>query len=127
MVSVLRADGDAELGITDFSSFVVPSCPRCSTGVLKPDVVFFGDSVHPPRVQEAFGSVEQCDGLLVVGTSLEVYSAYRFVHRASQTGKPIAIVNMGTTRAEREGLPGIVFKSESNCASLLKQVTEHII
>ena len=127
MASVLRADGDAELGMTDFSAFMVPSCPRCSTGILKPDVVFFGDSVHPSRVQDAYSAVEQCDGMLVVGTSLEVYSAFRFVDRASKSGKPIAIVNMGSTRAEREQLPGIVFKSESNCAALLKQVADQII
>ena len=125
--SVLRADGDAELGISDFSSFVVPSCPRCSAGILKPDVVFFGDNVPLPRVQDAYSCVEQCDGMLVVGTSLEVHSAYRFVDRASKSGKQIAIVNMGTTRAERLQLPGIVFKSESNCALLLRQVTEHMI
>lgn len=120
--SVLRADGDAELGISDVSAFVVPTCPRCSTGVLKPDVVFFGDNVPLPRVQDAYSCVEQCDGILVVGTSLEVHSAYRFVERASKSGKQIAILNMGTTRAERQQLPGIVFKSESNCALLLRHM-----
>ena len=71
--------------------------------------------------------MDKCDGLLVVGTSLEVYSAYKFVHRVntlstSRTSAPIpiAIINMGETRAERMKIPGIVYKSEANCVTLLQ-------
>lgn len=69
--------------------------------------------------------MEHSDALLVVGTSLEVFSAYRFVHTASKQGKPIAIVNYGETRAEREGLKGIAYKSEANCADLLQAVASN--
>jgi NAD-dependent SIR2 family protein deacetylase len=69
--------------------------------------------------------VENSDALLVVGTSLEVFSAYRFVRAANKAGKPIAIVNFGETRAERDGLAGIRYKSDANCAELLRAVAEN--
>jgi NAD-dependent SIR2 family protein deacetylase len=81
------------------SEFAAPSCPRCA-GVLKPDVVFFGESVPRPRVDTAMQHLQQADAVLVVGSSLMVYSGYRFVHAAAQSGKPIAAVNLGRTRAD---------------------------
>jgi NAD-dependent SIR2 family protein deacetylase len=69
-----------------------------------------------------FLQVDSCDGVLVVGTSLEVFSAYRFVEYANKRSIPIAIVNYGETRAERSKLSSIVYKSDSNCAVLMKQV-----
>ena len=69
-------------------------------GVLKPDVVFFGESVPRPRVDAARQQLEQADAVLVVGSSLMVYSGYRFVQAAAQSGKPIAAVNLGRTRAD---------------------------
>ena len=77
-------------------------------------------------MDEAFQAVHASDGMLVVGTSLEVYSAFRFAERASRDGKPIAIVNFGETRAERTQLPGVVYKSESNCAALLKAAADDL-
>jgi NAD-dependent SIR2 family protein deacetylase len=77
----------------------VPSCTRCG-GVLKPDVVFFGESVPRPRVDAAMQRLERADAVLVVGSSLMVYSGYRFVQAATQSGKPVAAINLGRTRAD---------------------------
>lgn len=65
--------------------------------------------------------MDEADGLLIVGTSLEVFSAFRFVDRAHRRGIPIAIINYGETRAERKGLLSIKFKSEANCAMLMRE------
>jgi NAD-dependent SIR2 family protein deacetylase len=92
-------DGDADVEGLPFDEFVVPACTRCD-GVLKPDVVFFGESVPRPRVDAATQQLEQADAVLVVGSSLMVYSGYRFVQAAAQSGKPIAAVNLGRTRAD---------------------------
>jgi NAD-dependent SIR2 family protein deacetylase len=92
-------DGDAVLDGIDFAPFEVPACRACG-GLLKPDVVFFGERVPTERVQQAFAAVEVADAMLVVGSSLMVYSGYRFAHAAAQAGKPIAAVNLGRTRAD---------------------------
>ena len=106
--SQLRPDGDAELFTDDFSALQIPSCTTCDTGFLKPNVVFFGDSVPLDRVEQCRAAVAACDGLLVVGSSLAVHSAYRHVRAAHAAGTPICIVNVGPTRAEKEGLEGIL-------------------
>lgn len=93
-------DGDADLEGLDFSTFRTVDCARCGSGLLKPDVVFFGDNVPRPRAEAAFAAVEEADALLVVGSSLMVYSGYRFARRAARAGKPIACVNLGYTRAD---------------------------
>ena len=77
----------------------MPACVACG-GVLKPRVVFFGDSVPRAIVDEAFAAVDAAGALLVVGTSLAVYSGYRFLRRAAERGIPIAIVNRGPVRGE---------------------------
>jgi NAD-dependent SIR2 family protein deacetylase len=92
-------DGDVDLSNRDYSKFVVPDCPQCG-GILKPDVVFFGENVPPERVARAFDGVAKADALLVVGSSLMVYSGYRFAEAAANAGKPIAAVNLGRTRAD---------------------------
>jgi NAD-dependent SIR2 family protein deacetylase len=92
-------DGDADLEMRDFSDFRVPSCAACG-GILKPDVVFFGESVPADRVATAMARLAHCDAVLVVGSSLMVYSGYRFVHAAARVGKPIAAINLGRTRAD---------------------------
>jgi NAD-dependent SIR2 family protein deacetylase len=94
-------DGDADLESLDFSSFRVPPCPACG-GVLKPDVVFFGENV-------------QADAMLVVGSSLMVYSGFRFVQMAARAGKPVAAVNMGKTRADDL----LALKVERSCGEAL--------
>ena len=92
-------DGDADLDGLDFSRFDVPDCPLCG-GMLKPDVVFFGETVPKERVTAAFAALEEADAMLVAGSSLMVYSGYRFVQAAAAAGKPIAAVNLGRTRAD---------------------------
>jgi NAD-dependent SIR2 family protein deacetylase len=92
-------DGDADLDAQPCGEFAVPSCARCG-GVLKPDVVFFGESVPRPRVDAAMRRLEGADAVLVVGSSLMLYSGYRFVQAAAQSGKPVAAVNLGLTRAD---------------------------
>ena len=93
----LAPDGDAEV---DDAGFVAPACPACA-GPLKPDVVFFGENVPRPRVAEAAAIVDGAEALLVVGSSLTVYSGYRFVRQADAAGMPIAVVTLGETRGHR--------------------------
>ena len=93
----LRPDGDAELPVEAVRSFQVAGCGRCG-GTLKPDVVFFGDNVPPPTVEAAFSLLEEGDALLVVGSSLAVYSGFRFLQRAADRHLPIGLVNIGECR-----------------------------
>ena len=92
-------DGDADLPADRVERFLVPACARCG-GVLKPCVVFFGDNVPRPIVDEAFAAMDAANLLLVVGSSLAVYSGYRFLRRAIERGTPVAIVNRGPVRGE---------------------------
>ncbi|HEY0503011.1 MAG TPA: NAD-dependent protein deacetylase [Lysobacter sp.] len=92
-------DGDADLDGHDFRAFRVPSCTQCG-GMLKPDVVFFGENVPRERGRRATEALQASDALLVVGSSLMVYSGFRFARMASETGLPIAILNRGRTRAD---------------------------
>ena len=114
-------DGDARLSRQDFSSFVVPDCAVCG-GILKPDVVFFGESVPKDRVSRVHRQVMSSDALLVVGSSLMVFSGFRFVRSASQAGKPIAIVNRGATRADELA----THKLSGNCAHILSRAADLI-
>ncbi|WP_284944322.1 NAD-dependent protein deacetylase [Acidisoma cladoniae] len=107
-------DGDADLIHTDFSSFIVPPCGECG-GILKPDVVFFGESVPMDRVIAASHALKAADAMLVVGSSLMVYSGFRFVQAAVQAGKPVAVVNLGRTRADAI----LTLKVEQPCADAL--------
>jgi NAD+-dependent protein deacetylase sirtuin 4 len=92
-------DGDADLPDDMLDGFRAPGCARCG-GVLKPDVVFFGENVPRARVDEAWELFAEAEVLLVVGSSLTVYSGRRFVYRAVEQGVPIAVVNLGPTRAD---------------------------
>jgi NAD-dependent SIR2 family protein deacetylase len=96
-----RPDGDVELA--DTSGFRVPGCESCG-GVLKPDVVFFGENVPKPRVERCYAAVDALergsDALLVLGSSLTVMSGFRFVRRATKLGVPVVVVNRGPTRAD---------------------------
>ena len=105
--SDLRPDGDAIVKGSDYNDVCVPNCPHCH-GVIKPDVVFFGDTVPKHRVRIIEEAIKAADGVLVIGSSLAVHSAFRHVRSASQSGIPIAIVNVGETRAETEGLENIL-------------------
>jgi NAD-dependent SIR2 family protein deacetylase len=97
--AVAAPDGDADLGTFDFAAFVVPPCGMCG-GVLKPDVVFFGETVPTKRREAAMRHLAEADAMLIVGSSLMVYSGFRFVQAAASAGKPIAAVNLGRTRAD---------------------------
>lgn len=95
----IAPDGDAEIPRSATQSFAVPDCTRCG-GVLKPHVIFFGENVPNPWVEEAWTLLGEGNALLVAGSSLTVYSGYRFVRKAAQEGHPIAIVNLGETRGD---------------------------
>jgi NAD-dependent SIR2 family protein deacetylase len=95
----IAPDGDADLDGLDFTHFVVPGCDRCS-GVVKPDVVFFGENVPPWRHAQALAALGSSDALLVVGSSLMVQSGFRYVTAAQRAGTPVAAVNLGRTRAD---------------------------
>jgi NAD-dependent SIR2 family protein deacetylase len=93
-----RADGDVDLAV-DYGVFRLVSCAACG-GVLKPDVVFFGENVPPERVQTAMAALEGARALVIAGSSLMVFSGYRFARAASRLGVPIIVVNRGKTRAD---------------------------
>jgi NAD-dependent SIR2 family protein deacetylase len=113
--AVEAPDGDADLENVAFEAFDVPACDRCN-GLLKPDVVFFGEGVPPERVDRAMAAIECSDGMLVVGSSLMVYSGYRFVRAMADAGKPIAAINLGRTRADDL----LTLKITDRCASALR-------
>lgn len=112
-------DGDADLDAVDFSAFEVPSCDACG-GLLKPDVVFFGESVPAERVRRALAAVDEADAMLIVGSSLMVLSGYRFARAMAEAGKPIAALNLGRTRADHL----IDLKVEAPCAAALAFVLD---
>lgn len=97
--SPMAPDGDAELPEASLEGFVTPTCPVCD-GTLKPNVVFFGHNVEKPVVDEAFSMLFRADVLLILGTSLAVFSGYRFLLRAVDRGIPVVIVNRGPVRGE---------------------------
>jgi NAD-dependent SIR2 family protein deacetylase len=99
MVAAVNPDGDVELPMEAVTTFRTVDCARCR-GLLKPDVVFFGESVPRNRVQSCFALVERARALVVLGSSLSVMSGRRFVLRAVKVGVPVAIVNRGATRAD---------------------------
>jgi NAD-dependent SIR2 family protein deacetylase len=107
-------DGDADIDNAVFSSFLVPHCLHCGE-VLKPDVVFFGENVPRARVDAASRHLAQADAMLIVGSSLMVYSGFRFVQAAARAGKPIGAVNIGRTRADE----WLSFKLEQPCDEAL--------
>ncbi|KAI6049723.1 NAD-dependent protein lipoamidase sirtuin-4, mitochondrial [Marmota monax] len=116
----LAPDGDVFLSEEQVQSFQVPSCVRCG-GLLKPDVVFFGDTVNPDKVNFVHRRVKEADSLLVVGSSLQVYSGYRFILTAREKKLPIAILNIGPTRSDNLAC----LKLNSRCGELLPLIDPH--
>jgi NAD-dependent SIR2 family protein deacetylase len=112
---VTAPDGDADLDALPFDRFDVPACERCG-GMLKPDVVFFGEGVPKARVDQAMAALHRSDAMLVVGSSLMVYSGYRFAQAMAERGKPIAAINLGRTRADDL----LAFKVTEPCADALQ-------
>lgn len=103
---VLRPDGDVYIDPDVVERFKIPPCPRCG-GNLKPNIVFFGDNVPKWRVEQVYHQVGESDALLVVGSSLHVYSGYRFLLHALERKKEVAVLNIGPTRADH--LDSILF------------------
>ncbi len=119
----LAPDGDADLPRSATQSFRIPSCRACD-GVLKPNVVFFGESTAPSPVDRAWALLEESDSLLVVGSSLSVYSGYRFVRGAAQNGQPVGIVNLGKTRGTPLAQVHVDGKTGEVLPSLVRAVTD---
>jgi NAD-dependent SIR2 family protein deacetylase len=120
-MTAIAPDGDARISVEDMHSFVIPGCLKCG-GIVKPDVVFFGEPVPESRLRKAKRFLRQSRALLVIGSSLMVFSGYRFARFASAAGQPIAIVNRGTTRADELA----THKLTANCAELLSQAVSRL-
>ncbi|MBT8082768.1 MAG: NAD-dependent protein deacetylase [Gammaproteobacteria bacterium] len=114
-----NADGDAVLEASSHEQFSVPGCPECG-GTVKPDVVMFGESVPKSRVQRALDAIDRARALLVVGSSLMVYSGFRFARYARAGGIPIAIVNLGRTRADDIA----TLKIDGDCGTVLPMILQ---
>ena len=97
---ILRPDGDVNLTEEEVNAFELPKCPKCDQTSLKPKIVFFGDSVPKDKVEKCKSLVSESDAILVIGSSLQVYSGYRFLVQAKEEGKRIGILNIGPTRAD---------------------------
>ncbi|XP_029046429.1 NAD-dependent protein deacylase Sirt4 [Osmia bicornis bicornis] len=96
---MIRPDGDVDLSQEQVDGFNVPSCENCG-GILKPDIIFFGDNVPRQIVESVKYNVKHSDSLLVLGSTLTTFSGYRIVLQAKNAGLPIAILNIGKTRAD---------------------------
>lgn len=120
MNAVDAPDGDAQLN-GPFDDVNVPACALCG-GVLKPDVVFFGENVPKARVADCYSALSEADGVLVVGSSLMIFSGYRFCLAAAELGKPVALVNRGKTRAD--DLAHV--KVEGDCGDVLNDLLHRL-
>lgn len=121
IAAISAPDGDAELDPSRIGRLAPPVCDGCQ-GMLKPNVVFFGENVPRARVDAAFALLDEAELLLVVGSSLTVFSGFRFPREASRRGMPIAIVNRGPTRAD--ALAGL--KLEMSAGACLAQVARFV-
>ena len=112
---------DADAMVEETASFRYVDCPRCG-GMLKPDIVYFGESVPKDRVAQAYSMVDAADALLVAGSSLTVFSGLRFVRHAAATGKPVAIINRGITRGDEFA----TVKLDAGCSELLVLLVDEL-
>lgn len=96
----INPDGDVDLPDSIVRTFTVVPCEACGTGVLKPDVVFFGENVPKPRVERCYRLIDDAAAMLVLGSSLTVMSGFRFVRHAAKAGKTVLIINQGVTRGD---------------------------
>ncbi|MCU0685570.1 MAG: NAD-dependent protein deacetylase [Polyangiaceae bacterium] len=117
--AAMAPDGDAELPPERLAAFRPADCVRCA-GALMPRVVFFGDNVPRPVVDDAFRLVDEAEVLLVAGSSLAVFSGYRFLLHAKKRGTPVAIVNLGPVRGEEHA----AVKIEAATGEVLPQLYE---
>jgi NAD-dependent SIR2 family protein deacetylase len=118
-VAATAPDGDADIDAAAVESFVSPRCAACG-GLVKPDVVFFGENVPASRYEDARAALSGADALLVAGSSLMVYSGFRFVQQAHEAGLPIAIVNRGRTRGDEHA----DLKIEGDVGSVLAEAIQ---
>ncbi len=121
MAALAAPDGDADLEAQDFSQFDLPPCASCD-GVLKPDVVFFGENVPRDRLAAVRAALAESDALMVAGSSLMVYSGYRFIEEAVAAGKPVLVINQGRTRAD----PVLTLKLELEVGATLQHLAAQV-
>ena len=122
ITDVAAPDGDADLEDKDLAAFRVPECTYCG-GMLKPDVVFFGESVPKARIGRVIEQLDRARGLLVIGSSLMVFSGYRFCKYATEQGKSVAVLNQGRTRADSL----INLKIDLPCHLVLPEITGRLL
>jgi NAD-dependent SIR2 family protein deacetylase len=113
---------DADATVTDTAEFRYLDCPRCG-GMLKPDIVYFGENVPKDRVAQAYSLVDDADALLVAGSSLTVFSGYRFVRHAAAKAMPIAIINRGPSRGDHLA----TVKLDNGCSEMLALLTDELL
>ena len=118
--ATVAPDGDADLD-ANFNDFEVTPCASCG-GMLKPDVVFYGDSVPFPRARAALAALEAADALLIIGSTVMVRSGYRLCEAAHAAGKPIAAINLGRTRAD----PLLSLKVQLDCGTALTGLADRL-
>lgn len=121
-IAAVQPDGDADVSDDLVAEVEVPDCTRCQ-GRLSPDVVFFGGSVPRQRVSRVSRALEQANGLLVVGSSLQVFSGYRFCRMARDWGKPIVAINRGVTRADDM----LALKLDMDCEEALLDIAQRLV
>lgn len=121
LAGVIAPDGDADVDDLDHSTMRVPDCEHCG-GILKPDAVFYGDSIPTVRAEQAETAMQAATGLLVVGSSLMTYSGYRFCLWAQAQDKPIVIINNGKTRGDELATA----KVGGSCSEVLEQWLAHV-
>ncbi|KAI7865690.1 DHS-like NAD/FAD-binding domain-containing protein [Spinellus fusiger] len=120
----INPDGDVELPPNmSYNNFDIPPCTQCSSQLMKPRVVFFGENIQPEVTKAAESMVQQAKGVLIIGTSLATYSSYRLARMAKERGIPIGLVNIGPTRADTL----VSWKIELGCTPLLDSVKSHLL
>lgn len=116
--TMIRPDGDVDLSQEQVEGFIVPPCKNCG-GVLKPDIVFFGDNVSRNIVESVRSNVDSADCLLILGTTLSTFSGYRIALQAKDAKKPMAVVNIGETRVDNI----VDIKISARCGDVLSRVS----
>lgn len=114
----LRPDGDVELPPEAVAGFAPPACDACGRAVLKPNVVFYGGTIPPQTVEDSLSRAEKADAVVVCGSTVSTFSAFRLVRAVAQRGKPVAVLTRGATRADALA----TFKSELDVGELLEEV-----
>lgn len=114
---LMRPDGDIDIPQEYIDSFRIPDCPKCG-GNLKPEIVFFGDVIPKPRAEKLAAMVCSSDGVLILGSSLLVYSGYRVLLHSHEMGLPVAIVNIGKVRGEEKA----TMKISAKCGDIIPKL-----